>query len=232
MISLSHLTPKSLRYERKYLLPGLPTYTVESIIKTHPSFFREVFHVREVNNIYFDTLSMNSYHDHLSGTSQRAKVRIRWYSDLFGTIQQPMLEVKIKNGDLGSKLLYPLDSFEIDNDFSMESMRSIIKQSLIPPFLNEDISAMKPMLMNRYTRKYFLSVDKKIRLTLDWDMEFFHVDSVGFPFKRRIRDSHITVLEIKNDPKHSDEVQMTTKYFPFRLSKISKYIRGIDLLYS
>ena len=48
------------RYERKFTVPD--TYslkTVEHYIKCNKSLFREVFQLRKVNNIYFDTVAYN-----------------------------------------------------------------------------------------------------------------------------------------------------------------------------
>jgi hypothetical protein len=49
---------------------------------------------------------MSSYWDNVSGLSKRVKVRIRWYGDLYGHIQSPILEFKIRNNTLGSKVSF------------------------------------------------------------------------------------------------------------------------------
>ena len=86
------------RYERKFFISGLKKEDIEFMVKLHPAIFREIYHERTVNNLYFDSYEMKSYLDNVSGNSQRAKVRIRWYGDLFGIIEKPVLEVKIKRG--------------------------------------------------------------------------------------------------------------------------------------
>ena len=106
------LNPESFRYERKFLISQLSRHEIESIIRLHPAAFSEIYHQRFVNNIYFDTVGLSAYKDNLTGISDRLKVRIRWYGDLFCLIEEPFLELKIKRGFLGGKLRFPLASFQ------------------------------------------------------------------------------------------------------------------------
>ena len=91
------------RYERKFLIRDLSVQEIETIIKLHPNFFSEIYYQRNVNNIYFDSLELESYQDNVTGSAQRVKTRIRWYGELFGLIEKPVLELKIKSGFLGRK---------------------------------------------------------------------------------------------------------------------------------
>ena len=87
------------RYERKFTVPNSFCYRIiEQFVKKNTALFREVFHVRQVNNIYFDTAKYNDYFDNVLGVSDRKKIRIRWYGDTFGEIRKPVLEFKIKKG--------------------------------------------------------------------------------------------------------------------------------------
>ena len=80
------LNPKKFRYERKFLVEELGKKEALFVIKENPAMFSEIFHERRINNIYFDSSNMESYHDNVMGNSQRVKIRIRWYNDLFGHI--------------------------------------------------------------------------------------------------------------------------------------------------
>ena len=83
------------RFERKFTIPDSYNLKhVESLIKRNTFLFREVFHERQVNNIYFDTAAYNDYFDNVLGVSDRKKIRIRWYGDTFGAIKKPKLEIK------------------------------------------------------------------------------------------------------------------------------------------
>ena len=92
------LKTNSFRYERNFIISELDRHNVETLIKYNPAMFTEIFHKRVVNNIYFDSLHMDNLYDNKCGTSKRIKVRIRWYGNLFGLIEKPVLELKIKDG--------------------------------------------------------------------------------------------------------------------------------------
>ena len=93
--------PDNWRYERKFFISHADHYKVEHAVKMHPAVFTELFHQRDVNNIYFDTFTLTNFFKSVDGQSHRIKVRIRWYGELYGEIKKPVLELKIKNGLLG-----------------------------------------------------------------------------------------------------------------------------------
>jgi len=173
---------------------------------------------------------MDNYWDNEFGTSQRVKTRIRWYGDLFGMLKEPVLQLKLKNGIVGSKISFPLNQFALDSSFSSRSLKTILKASEIPPLIEEELLSMQPTLLNHYSRKYFQSVDKRYRLTLDWDMEFYTIDHNINNFNKKIRDFFYIVLELKYSDNDDDIADTITNCFPFRISKSSKYVRGIDYL--
>jgi len=226
------LNPTSFRYERKFLISELNRYEIESIVKLHPAIFSEIHHQRFVNNIYFDTINLSNYFNNVVGVSQRLKVRIRWYGDLFGFIENPALELKIKKGFLGGKLRYPLDSFYLGSDYSLKAQQDIFAKSGVPDVLTEHLKSLKFTLLNRYSRKYFESADHKFRITIDFDMEFYKIDSTNNSFNEKIVDHNNTVLELKYSEKDDEEARFITNYFPFRMTKSSKYVSGIEKLYS
>ena len=89
------------RYERKFFITSLSKYEAVALVKLNSAMFTEIFHHRFVNNIYFDSFRLNNYHENVAGDSRRIKIRVRWYGELFGDIERPVLEIKIRNGLLG-----------------------------------------------------------------------------------------------------------------------------------
>ena len=226
------LDPTSFRYERKFLISELNRYEIESIVKFHPAIFSEIHHQRFVNNIYFDTINLSNYFDNVIGISQRLKVRIRWYGDLFGFIGKPVLELKIKTGFLGSKLRFPLDPFYIGRGYSLKAQQDIFAKSGVPDVVTEYLKSSRFTLLNRYGRKYFESADHKFRITIDFDMEFYKMDPANNFFIEKIVDYNNTVLELKYSDKDDEDAGFITNYFPFRMTKSSKYVSGIERFYS
>jgi len=222
-------TTNEYRYERKFHISGLSTHEVESIVYRHPSLFSEIYKQRYVNNIYFDSLgSWHSYLDNLDGSQRKIKVRIRWYGDLFGFIEQPELELKIKNGLLGRKERYSLPSFHFDRESSTQVLSLFFGNVSIPGYVKELLKRCSPTLLNRYKRKYFQSASRDYRITIDSDLEFYQISSFQNSFLNNYVDDISVVLELKYSKRLDTGSDYITNFFPFRMTKFSKYVIGID----
>ena len=219
------------RYERKFLISGLNSYEVESNINLHPAMFSEIFQKRSVNNIYFDSPELNNYFDNIDGNSRRKKIRIRWYDKLFGEIEKPILEIKIKNGLLGRKSHYPLHPIILDSHFNMQNISQIIKNNKIPENLKMELKSLRPTLLNRYNRKYFLSNDKRYRITIDTDQVFYQIGCWSNSFEKILEDKTNIILELKYGMDSDNNANQITNHFSFRSTKNSKYVTGIQRVY-
>lgn len=219
------------RYERKFAIDSVSKDEIEILIKYHHCLFQEIFYERRVNNIYLDTINLDNYMDNEIGISKRMKVRIRWYGDIFGVIQKPVLELKIKDGLLGSKQSFKLGEIEISDNLKISDIYNAIRSSItIPDFLKSELLQLNMYLLNSYKRKYFLSSDEKFRITIDSDMVFYKIqnDFNSFLFERAAENT--TVLELKYDKANDMNAKNVSNGFPFRNTKYSKYITGMNLL--
>lgn len=221
----------NLRYERKFLIQGTDRLTIESFILQNPLFFREVYQERWVNNVYFDHLLFDNFHDNIEGNTYREKFRIRWYGDMFQPIKKPVLELKIKKGLLGNKKSFPLDPFDLDNKVTHDQLRQLIANSKIDPKIQFQVKEQFPVMLNRYRRKYYLSEDRKFRVTIDDHQSFYKLNKLNNLFLQKFKDFESTVLEIKYDHNLDSEASKISQYFPFRMTKNSKYATGIEMLY-
>jgi hypothetical protein len=106
-------------------------------------------------------------------------------------------------------------SQEVRSDFDLNLVKASLHQ---------------PVLLNSYLRSYYLSADQKIRLTVDSKVEFHPITTgrINFSYSYQLP---ATILEVKAPVAHDDLVRTTTRYFPFRLSKSSKYMIGMDGCY-
>jgi len=216
------------RYERKSFVSSLSRHEIEALVKGHPAMFIEAYSPRYVNNIYFDTPNMDHYFANVDGVSNRLKVRIRWYGNLFGTVEKPVLELKIKKGMLGGKLEYPLTSFTLNHELSRTDIRESLESSSLPENLNEYLKSLNFALLNRYYRKYFVSADKKFRITLDYDLEYYRINpNINYFFNKRVDDEN-TVFELKYNENEDNVAENIMNLFPLRVTKNSKYVSGID----
>jgi SPX domain protein involved in polyphosphate accumulation len=219
---------QDFRYERKYVAPGLSRQEVEALVKMHPAMFSEIYHIRHVNNIYFDSLAMKNYFANIDGLQHRVKCRIRWYGDLFGEIDKPILELKIKNGLMGKKESYLLENFTLDENFRLETLREIFRKSEVPDIVELDLMTLQPSLLNRYKRKYFQTADRNYRITIDTDLEYYRIDPQGNTFLQKSRDDFNIVVELKYNKENDPLAESISRSFPFRLSRNSKYVNGIQ----
>lgn len=219
---------EELRHERKFLITDYSASEVEQIIKYHPACFREVHHQRTVNNIYFDSLAYDSYYRNVEGDTNRTKARIRWYGKLFGEIENAVLEFKIKKALLGRKEYYSLNPFCLDEDFSKQQIIRALNSDKIPWNIHDLILSLHPSLLNSYSRKYFLSADKQFRLTIDKDQVFYGISYNNNTFLNKVKNTRAVVLELKYDVSLEQEANEISSKFPFKMTKNSKYLQGLE----
>lgn len=219
---------EELRYERKFLIREHTAKEVEQLIKFHPACFSEIFHERSINNIYFDTPGFNNYYDNIEGEKNRLKVRIRWYGSLTGKIETPVLEMKIKKGLLGTKKHYPLKAFHLDTNFSKEQIMAAALSADLPLHVKHLLESLQPALLNRYSRKYFMSADKKFRITIDKELTYYRISYNCNTLLNSSLDHQTTILELKYDADMEGEAKEVGSQLPFALTKSSKYLQGLE----
>ncbi len=219
------------RYERKFYLEGVSRDDVELLLKLHPAIFSEIYNERIINSIYFDSLDLEHYFDNINGVSRRIKVRIRWYGNMFGFIEKPTLELKLKHNLYVGKLLYRLNPFTMDNTFDISTIRKIFNSSSLDETLRCHLMELGFSLLNRYKRKYFLSANKKYRITIDSDMKIFKLAPYQNNFLCEFTDYSNTILELKYNETDDEFVDEISTFFPFRMTRSSKYVDGITKLH-
>lgn len=170
-----------MRYEKK-IISELSLAEILNLIKLHPAMFREQHPDRIINNIYFDTIDLKNYNEHINGISKREKIRLRWYGNKINNVK---LEIKQKENESGNKLSFSLNK--------------------IPKWLKEKLKGYKISLRNSYLRKYFISVNKKQRITVDI--------SLNQPI----------IIEFKYS-----ENEDVCNFFPERVAACSKYVNGVE----
>ena len=220
------------RYERKFYISGLLPQEVEALIKLHPAIFSEIYYRRYVNNIYFDSIGWHNYFDNMDGAADRKKIRIRWYGRLLGHIDKPVLERKSKKGILGKKESYLLHPFEIGKDPDAAVVAETIGAPGVPGRIKWEFTSLVPTMMNRFGRKYFLSADGHFRITLDTDLSFYPLGRRNNTFLHRFTDDIHVILELKYEQDMDNHADAVTTAFPFRLTRSSKYVSGLERLYA
>ncbi len=219
------------RYERKFVAATLSRPEVETAIRFHPAIFREVYPPRFINNIYFDSLGFSHYHDNKDGVRDRVKARIRWYGDLFRTVQQPRLELKIKLGAVMRKEVYPLGPLTVDHDLRYDHVAAAFRNADIPEMLRTDLLCLRMTLLNRYCRKYYLSACRAYRITVDWDLSYYRIVHSGNLFVHKQTDHTSVIVELKYPIDRDAGSSKIAAHLPFRVDRFSKYATGIEQIY-
>ena len=86
---------------------------------------------------------------------------------------------------LGWKERHKLPNFTLDleNNFNHKSIFKKLASNKSFDLSKLGLEFLSPTLLNRYERTYYLSFDKKYRLTLDHKMEFYSINPIREYFK-------------------------------------------------
>jgi hypothetical protein len=228
---MSSAPPPLCRYERKFVFEQRDSHEVELWVKQNPALFREAYPPRWVNNLYLDSTEFLDYLANRDGVANRRKIRVRWYGAAFGPVTRPMLEFKIKTGLVGRKEAYPLPDLVADKEEGFRSFIAVLQAAELPLMVRRELAFVHPSLFNRYHRQYYVSADGVYRLTLDSSLEFYRVRACSNSLPERSPTPRLTVLELKFHDGAADAAEFITNSFPVRLTRMSKYVLGVEALY-
>jgi SPX domain protein involved in polyphosphate accumulation len=224
---------ESLRLERKFVPEGMDMPKLERVIRRNSGMFFKVYPPQYVNNLYFDTPSLDLFRESVEGISQRKKFRLRWYGDLQPSSAWPVRwEIKGRENIFNHKQVYALQGFEFGNLRGDLLADQLLSHEDLPPAEKHQIRYLRPVLINRYHREYYLSADRRVRITLDSEVEYFSADGKAVAplcFDRESRNVG-AIVEMKYPPENASDAHRIAGEFPFRLTKNSKYTNGIELL--
>lgn len=208
-----------MRYERKYKVYNYPADLMAQMVRIHPASFKKIYPDRQINNIYFDTSTLSTYWDNVNGVAQRKKYRVRWYGSDVSTIEQPHFEIKARINELGTKKITRIDDFNLDG---LRFLTRVVNE------LSGTPGRLQPVLMNSYERSYFGTNDGKFRVTIDWNIRYFALMFAQRFTRYTVQDFNACVLEIKYEREDDHSTDRVTQFFPFRQTKSSKYVTGIQ----
>jgi len=224
---MTDIGSEEYRYERKFMARGTDRKSVESLVKMHPACFRNLHTPRIINNIYFDDADFSFFKDNVEGQSERQKVRVRWYGEGETGIAKSVLEIKSKVNQKGSKARYPIEGFNLADLSNSRQVDGWLQNCAMHRHLMTKHGSLRPVLANRYRRSYFVSFDGKFRVTVDDELQFFHPGEYVLQSYTNVWEDQSNVIELKYEPDCDDAARKITQVFPFRLSKMSKYVAGV-----
>jgi SPX domain protein involved in polyphosphate accumulation len=199
-----------VRLELKSLFQSSAVEAIHRIQRI-PGFFIEEYPPRQVNNVYFDTLNMKYFWDHVNGLSSRLKYRVRWYGENHTDKVQAFFEVKKKAGQISTK--FRSEGVELD---------------LREPIYYPDEHQLRPVLVSTFQRSYYCDHSGDIRITVDEMMAFSSMPGPYYSLPTQAPFEHLTVLEIKSPVEvRQERLEEVMGALP-RIQKFSKYIHGVN----
>jgi len=206
------------RYERKWIFNNATHIDLFNKALKSKFLFNIQHPKRFVNSLYFDDFKRTSIIENLNGTSERTKVRIRWYGKNCYILNEPRLEVKIKKNFLNYKKIFSikiLDKLNIKKSHDVKKICSEVEKILKKKNLISSATT-------HYERMYLLSSNKRIRATIDYEMKgtnfFYHFQN---PIVMKSKD---LILELKYNKEFDAYVRKSIQNISSRFSKNSKYV--------
>ncbi len=224
---MSYIVPDKTRYEIKYIARETNLASIIHWIRMNPEGFIKAYPDRWVNNIYFDTPDCIAFKDNLSGTSSRTKVRYRWYGLTGGYPDKGFLEIKRKRNMFVWKLLYRANEAPYFAGANWQEVYGLICRQMTQEgkqWLND---YPHPVLINHYYRRYYVSYDQRVRITVDNKQKIFDQRFKNKPnLELKANIPETLIVEIKFDRKERNRVTQIIQDIPIRYSRHSKYMTG------
>ena len=204
---------------------------IKNWIRFHKFNFFKEYDDRNINNIYFDSLDYKAFNDNLVGLPSRLKVRYRWYGNLFSNDKknEGSLEFKFKKNIYGFKKIFKINDLTLNLNSNWKDIKNKILKKLTPEYKILFDQNSEKILINRYKREYFISRDKKLRVTLDKNIEIFDqrtsLIKPNFRFKNFTQDHLVIEFKFNKDDKvFLNDLDIN---IPIKASRNSKYINGV-----
>lgn len=215
-------TPK--RIEIKDVITSSMLCPFEKSLRLCDLGFRQTYPPRKINSLYFDSLSLNSFEESIEGSSERTKLRLRWYGNE-RSLTPSTFEIKRKVGFFSWKDLYKNQS-QVDPD--SRKWQNFILIDKKENYLDQIIKSKRPVAIVTYNRKYYSSWNQKIRITIDSNLTTFNQRFSTQPNLRFSR-KHLNqiIIEAKVDANDESELHLMHQKLPFSPKRFSKYCESI-----
>tara|TARA_B110000114_G_scaffold180745_1_gene217052 strand:+ start:384 stop:1070 length:687 start_codon:yes stop_codon:yes gene_type:complete len=208
----------NLRIEKKFIFGKYQNDFVEKLLLINN--FSKIYPDREISSIYLDTLNFDSARDNINGTNNRKKIRIRWYND---DLEKVYLEEKNKRNFYVWKNILKMN-ISSNKDNLLNNLKKSFYKPSNPSSSNYNYNFI---LKTNYKRNYWISNNKKIRATIDTEINASPAKDMN-----NVIELPETILEFKFSP--SSEIFfrdfLSQKGLNIRSKKYSKYIQSFIAL--
>ena len=205
------------RIEKKFVLGKYREDFLKKILILNG--FTKYFIPRKISSIYLDTLNFDFAKDNINGVSRRKKIRFRWYNNDYSKIY---LEEKNKQNFFVKKNISKAIDFVDKKDLVYNLKEYFLNLNKIHNNFNYQF-----VLQTNYLRSYWISNDKKIRATIDTNINTSPINNLN----RRL-ELNETILELKFLPSNEKIFRnlFIQNNFNLRSKKYSKYLQSFYIL--
>ena len=209
------------RFERKWVFKSKNYLALINSLLRSELFFINQYPSRKVNSIYFDDLNFSSVRENLDGISNKKKIRVRWYG-IKNKLTKPQLEIKSKKGAETSKKNYSINEL---NDLKFFDAKNLDKINYLVNYKIKSKKKLNPLLSTHYDRQYFISNDKKIRATVDYNLQSIFLNNLS-QLNIVKNFNKVCIMELKYPTKLDMHVREKLKNITLRLTKNSKFVNS------
>jgi len=208
------------RYEIKYVLDELDFHYIKIFLLRNNAI--KTFHDRKVHSLYFDTPFNDFCKENLNGSSERTKVRLRWYNHF----TCPTLEFKLRRDRVGAKQIFKIKKVTEEDLYKLPLNLLSNKIFKNVKSLVNYRSHLIPVVYINYEREYF-ELNNGIRITIDKNIITKPV-TVNQPlnFHKEISNKNI-IVEIKFSKKLKPLASTLIKNLELSPTRHSKYLHGL-----
>ena len=205
------------RIEKKFVLGKYEDDFLKKILTING--FKKSFPSRYISSIYLDTLNFDFAKDNINGVGKRKKIRFRWYNEDFKNI---FLEEKNKQNFVVKKNIDLLKNFKLKGNF----VQNLKNYFFLENKKYKDFN-YRFVLKTNYLRSYWISENKKIRATIDTNINTSPINDLY----RKLYLSE-TILEFKFSQNNESFFRnfFNKKNLNLRSKKYSKYLQSFNLL--
>ncbi len=225
------------RFEFKYLLPTALCREFERelqfFVQLDPFVSAQAQQRYFVRSLYFDDPAYSAYYDKTDGVKQRAKFRLRTYTDDPHAVAPQFLEIKGRYNQLVFKHRTPVPICPADNiaDHLVAQLHlSQVTQQFAYEFFRKQL---RPCALIDYWRRPYLSkYDPEFRVTFDSDLHATDTERL-FPLphqRRRQLKAGYTVMEVKFKRHVPAWFHRLIQSYELRRISISKICTGLEAL--
>ncbi|MHC5062956.1 MAG: VTC domain-containing protein [Planctomycetota bacterium] len=211
------------RWEVKMVCEEAAMPLVLAELRLHPAIFSPLYPDRIVQSIYLDSHLGNALSDNLAGISERRKFRFRWYGPETREARLT-LERKRRINQLGDKAKFRLpEAIPIEGHCRHAFIRRV--SNAIPEDWRDAIAGLEPVQWIRYLRSYYMSGDRRLRVTVDRNLQASDLRNANYlNSSLKTPLDPILILECKADACNADVVEEFVRRFPLRMDKSSKFV--------